>query len=82
MLLNSSEAGVSENIMTTPKGNLWLAYTLATNTFQFAVSDIFKEPLREGRTKLKKIILKAELNWIYKKEKKKNLLVCDSRYPE
>lgn len=61
--------------MTTPKVNLWLAHTLATSTFQFPVSDIFKEPLREGRTRLKEIILKAEIGWIYEKEKRSCLFV-------
>lgn len=36
-------------MVTTPKGNLGLAYTLATNTFKFLVSDIFKEPSKRSK---------------------------------
>lgn len=35
--------------MTTPKGNLWLAYTLATSTFKFLDSDSFKEPSKRSK---------------------------------
>lgn len=67
--------------MITTKGNLGLAYALATNTFKFLVSKVFKElSKRSNKDKSENDYFKAKLNLIYKKDKKMGLFLIASNW--